>query len=130
MTYNPVASDTEIAVVCIAPTNREQEALKLLALKFGRPLPPDYTMGCRFLYGQRSHGSSNHHDHEADAKAKGKGVKLFIPEWITNVSGEFGAHYQHEVEEAYKRGKARGKSLLSRLASGDMSVLDFHDERS
>jgi hypothetical protein len=130
MSRNPFESDKDIAVVCPTPANREQEILKLLALKFGRPLPRGYADGTRFLYGQRSHGSSNHHDHDADAKARAEGVKLFIPEWITNLSYEFGGYYMDEVDAAYKRGKAHGKHLLSRLATGDMTVLDFEDHRS
>lgn len=128
--WNQFKSDKEIAVVCPEPATIEQTYLRMLARKFGRPVPRDYTLGTQFLYGQMSHGSSNWQDHEHDREAKEKGEKYFIPEWITELSRAFRHHYAAEIEDSYKRGKAKGKSLLRRLASGDMSVLDFEDPRS
>ena len=128
--WNPFGDDSEIAVVCPEPENLGNAYMRLLARKFGRQIPGDYALGVTFLYGQKSHGSSNHHDHDEDAKARESGEKYFIPKWLTNLSWAFGSHYAGEVNEAYKRGKAHGKNLLARLASGDMTVLDFEDHRS
>lgn len=123
--YNIFEDDTLIPVVVPVPENIEQAYIRLAAIKFGELLPKDYYSGVKFLYGQKSHGSSSKWDHEADREVRENGMKLMIPMWITNLHRMVGTVMRTEVAKAYKDGKEHGKSVLRRLGEGDMTVTNF-----
>ena len=127
--WNPFSDDSEGAVLCPVPQTLEQAYLRLLARKLGRK--PETTcegVTRNYLYGAPRLGASGASEQwERDLT---EGEVWVVPAWITQISGAFGASYQEKINQAYLHGKAHGKSLLSRLASGDMSVLQFDDPRS
>jgi len=122
--------DDLIAVVLPEPKNSLQEYLWAIAHKFGSPTPAGYCDGVKFLYGQRMHGSGNNHDIEADMVVIQTGIRLFVPHWVTMLPLAINQIKNDEVANAYERGKSHGKSLLQRMATGDMTVLSFEDSRS
>jgi hypothetical protein len=126
--YNLFKAPGEKAVTVPPPVSLLEGHIKQAALTFGRPVEDDYRMGAPLLYGARDHGSGGYAA-AADEDKKKNGFRLWVPCWVTHLEGLFYQVSCDEGTKAYQRGFNRGKSLLYRLGTGDLSVLDF-EQRS